>query len=185
MSVLSNDAAELRYRRFRTIGIVMILFGVLLTAALAFAGAAWVGLVFVVIGIGLVVSARAQLARSRYEPFDYDGELDVVGESFHTRDLHDIYMAAGQDSNRLLTAVLLPEPNNPHDPNAIAVGIAIGERRRLVGHLPRAIAAEVAPRLAPYIARGVIPSVSAIIDEPFTGDRGDTIYKVRIFRTPT
>lgn len=46
--------------------------------------------------------------------------LDVVGESFHQEELRELYNEV-QDS--WLAGFLMPEPLNPHDPNAVAVVI--------------------------------------------------------------
>ncbi len=184
VTVLSTPAAERRFRRFRVLGIVFLVVGFVLLLALITTGAWWLGLLLAVAGFGLTMSARSQLARSRYEPFVYDGYLDVVGEANYVKDIDAIYRSIGQDSNTRVTAALLPEPNNPHDPNAVAVGLAVGDRRRIVGYLPRETAAEVRPLVQSYLARNVIPSVTATI-EPFVPDDTTTLlYKVRIFTTP-
>ncbi len=46
--------------------------------------------------------------------------LDVVGESFHQEELRNLYNEV-QDS--WLSGFLMPEPLNPHDPNAVGVMI--------------------------------------------------------------
>lgn len=40
---------------------------------------------------------------------------------------------------------IVPEPNNPHDPNALAVHVAHGGAVWHVGYIPRDVAAEIAP----------------------------------------
>jgi hypothetical protein len=62
--------------------------------------------------------------------------LKVAGASYRMESLQDAAFAPG---NRL---ALVPEPENPHDRNAVAVWDA--ERRVQVGYVP----AEVAPELA-------------------------------------
>lgn len=42
---------------------------------------------------------------------------------------------------------LEPEPENPHDENAIAVWVATSEGPQHVGYIPRYLAAEIAPHL--------------------------------------
>jgi HIRAN domain len=75
-------------------------------------------------------------------------EVGVVGESHYQDALTAIVGGKGPDSVRIPTqATLVPEPDNPYDPNAVAVYIA----GRKVGHLPRPAAhafAPVARRLA-------------------------------------
>lgn len=46
--------------------------------------------------------------------------LDVVGESFHQEELRDLY---NQVQDSWLPGFLMPEPLNPHDPNAVGVMI--------------------------------------------------------------
>jgi len=46
--------------------------------------------------------------------------LDVVGESFHQEELRALY---NQVQDSWLSGFLMPEPLNPHDPNAISVMI--------------------------------------------------------------
>lgn len=67
--------------------------------------------------------------------------LSVVGESFH-RDELDAITGGGVGEHRLW-AFLLREPQNPHDPNAIAVVV----KERIVGHL----SADRAMRTAPWL----------------------------------
>jgi hypothetical protein len=42
---------------------------------------------------------------------------------------------------------VVPEPTNPHDPNALAVHVALNGKVEHCGYVPRALAAEVAPHL--------------------------------------
>ncbi len=56
-------------------------------------------------------------------------------------------------------AALVPEPDNPHDPNAVMV--QIGER--LVGYLPRDTAVAYGPMLAAVAARGRTAACEAMI----------------------
>ena len=51
--------------------------------------------------------------------------LDVVGEGFRQEDLRKVYNKV-QES--WLSGVLMPEPLNPHDPNAVAVIVIYPER---------------------------------------------------------
>jgi hypothetical protein len=46
--------------------------------------------------------------------------LDVVGESFHQNELRALY---NQVQDSWLSGFLMPEPLNPHDPNAVSVMI--------------------------------------------------------------
>jgi hypothetical protein len=70
--------------------------------------------------------------------------LEVVGELAHQDALWELSCGTvGQRVRRGVVAVLVPEPENPYDPNAIAVQID----GRIIGYLPRAIAKEYLPGL--------------------------------------
>lgn len=66
--------------------------------------------------------------------FDGDFELNVVGESHYQEALEKAAGGRSAQGARLeITALLIPEPDNPHDGNAVAVWIEGGQ----VGHLSR------------------------------------------------
>ena len=98
-------------------------------------------------------------------------DLEVVGELSYQGALWQLSGGAVGDKIRCDTvAVLVPEPTNPHDPNAIAVHIS----GHLVGYLPRGAAQEYLPgvrhlmsKLGGYIAlRGVIVGGGYYADGP-------------------
>lgn len=65
---------------------------------------------------------------------DYDFECEVVGESHHQQHLQALAGKHGKDSAEVLTtALLLPEPNNPHDKNAVRIYLS----GKAVGYLPK------------------------------------------------
>jgi hypothetical protein len=68
-------------------------------------------------------------------------KIPVVGLGHYTAAVRDTVKAAPADG--IMAALLLPEPSNPHDPNAIAVYMAGG----LVGHVPRHTAEVLQPAL--------------------------------------
>lgn len=81
-----------------------------------------------------------------------DGYRAVVGESFHQDALIATVplTAPGEEGRPMFLAVLVAEPENPYDPNAIAVHSAAGK----VGHLSRADAVDYAPVMAALAERG-------------------------------
>jgi HIRAN domain-containing protein len=82
----------------------------------------------------------------------HDGadDLEVVGESNYQDALWSLCGGSPGDRIRCETvAVLVPEPDNPHDANAIAVRID----GRVVGYLPARIAAAYVPGLRELMAR--------------------------------
>ena len=73
--------------------------------------------------------------------------INVAGESHYQDALH----AITQGQQRLeTTAALIPEPTNPHDPNAVRVEID----EKLVGYLPRAQAVAYGPLVREPAERG-------------------------------
>lgn len=65
--------------------------------------------------------------------------VDVAGESHHVDAIREA--VARTPAGEAYTALLIPEPSNPHDPNAVAVNL----QGQCVGYLPRDIAAVMAP----------------------------------------
>ena len=71
--------------------------------------------------------------------------LEVVGESYRQDELSRIVGGRTEEYvEHPVIAVLMPEPSNPHDPNAIAVWVHGGAQ---VGYLPRELAARYRPGL--------------------------------------
>jgi len=71
-------------------------------------------------------------------------EVQVAGESFHEDAIHAVEERSSPGSP--LVAVLVPDPGNPYDSNAVAVEVN-GE---LVGFLPRDMARRVQPAIAAF-----------------------------------
>lgn len=85
-------------------------------------------------------------------------EVQVAGESFH----EDAIRAAESSSpGSPLAAVIVPEPDNAHDPNAVAVYV----NGQHVGYLPRETARRAQPAIAAFIDAhdGRLPSCPAEI----------------------
>lgn len=77
-------------------------------------------------------------------PHPGDDDLEVVGESAYQAALWAICGGSGGDRVRhQIVAVLVPEPTNPYDANAISVQVD----GHVVGYLPRDIAAQYLPAL--------------------------------------
>jgi hypothetical protein len=66
--------------------------------------------------------------------YEGDEDLEVVGESRYQEALARTVQEIGTE----VPAILVPEPENPHDPNAVAIWVAGGR----VGYLRRDVAAE-------------------------------------------
>lgn len=175
-----------RYRTYRTLAIIFIALGVILTLALIVTPVWILGVIMALAGLALLASARGQLKRAttfdptNFEPLAYDGDLDVVGEAAYAEPIRLVYTATGASPTHVHDAVLVHERTNKQDPNAIGVVIPHDGKQYPVGYLPRATAAAVLPIVTSYTQRGKSPTVAAMIGEPFEGERGDTIQQVKI-----
>lgn len=84
-----------------------------------------------------------------------DEQIEVVGEQFYAKEIRKLFRECGMpitaagctlDSE---VCFLVPEPWNPHDPNAVAVMV----RTFHVGHLPADLARRYHGHLIPYARR--------------------------------
>lgn len=74
-------------------------------------------------------------------------EVHVVGETFHEDAIRALHL--GAQPGRDLKGMLAPEPDNPHDRNAVAVCM----EGRQVGHLAASVAKQVQPALLGFSAK--------------------------------
>jgi hypothetical protein len=86
-------------------------------------------------------------------------------------------MAAGET----VSGTLRREPDNPHDPAAVAVWWRLGPAEGMLGHLPRSVAGRIAPELDSGQAWDVV-SVDVLIDPMYPDRPGAT---VRLARPPS
>ncbi len=99
--------------------------------------------------------------------------VNVAGESHYQEALRALTGSDGGESvRREFQAVLAPEPENRHDPNAVRVLIA--DRR--VGHLPREEAAAYRPMLERLAERGRRGSCEALVS-----GRGGSTSNIGVF----
>jgi hypothetical protein len=86
------------------------------------------------------------------------GRLSVVGESFYQEALHTV--AGGRafgydfDEHYPVTVVLFPEPENPHDTNAVRIDVLQRDRSLKVGYLSREVAKAYQPILLELRKKG-------------------------------
>lgn len=88
--------------------------------------------------------------------------LPAVGESHYQRALEAICGRRGRSWTEVtceVTAVLVPEPSNPYDPEAVMVTVD----GRQVGHLSRADARAYAEVIALAVQRGGYPVCRALV----------------------
>ncbi len=92
----------------------------------------------------------------------------IVGESHYQDQLRAIAAGRAEKGERVeFRVVLMPEPKNKYDPNAVAV---YTENGGIVGHLSREDAEDYQPAITAFIkTRGKYPSCNAMM----AGGRGD------------
>ena len=84
-----------------------------------------------------------------------DEQIEVVGEQFYAKEIRRLFREGGMPITAAGCTLesevcfLVPEPWNPHDPNAVAVMV----RTFHVGHLPADLARRYHGRLIPYAQR--------------------------------
>ena len=82
-------------------------------------------------------------------------QIEVVGEQFYPKEIRKLFRECGMPITAAGCTLesemcfLVPEPWNPHDPNAVAVMV----RTFHVGHLPAALARRYHGHLIPYAQR--------------------------------
>ncbi|GAA0284475.1 HIRAN domain-containing protein [Cryptosporangium japonicum] len=86
---------------------------------------------------------------------------EVAGETHHLAAIQGLFGGSIPDDGAEMEtpALLVPDPHNPHDRNAVEVRC----RGALVGYLPREDAARYAPILTELVRQGWTPSVSASV----------------------
>lgn len=92
------------------------------------------------------------VAGARLEPPRYplEEQVEVAGETYYSKGIKAVYREAGLPITdggttlKDLQCILVPEPWNPHNPDAVAV--MIGQHQ--VGHLPADLACDYAEPLA-------------------------------------
>ena len=103
----------------------------------------------------------------RLAPLPDCGRVPVVGESHYQRALHLAASgrAAGDGFDRHIgvTAVLVPEPTNKWDRNAVRVDVVMGMQSLKVGYLSMDLAAEYQPELLKLARQGVLGTCDARI----------------------
>ena len=87
-----------------------------------------------------------------------DEQVEVVGEQYYPKEIRKLFRDCGLPITPAGVSVenepcfLVPEPWNPHDPNAVAVMV----RKYHVGHLPADLAKRYHPVLIPYAQRRLL-----------------------------
>lgn len=107
--------------------------------------------------------------------------VEVVGESHHTREIRALFPAHLNSSGQELTipVTITHEIGNPHDKNAVQVCASTG----VLGHLSREDAARYAPALSRLQARGKTPATTARVwgqQGYFDSDSKEFVGSVRL-----
>jgi hypothetical protein len=100
------------------------------------------------------------VGQMRHEPFrePLEEQIEVVGETYHVKGISRVFAdmsIAVTDSGATiedLQCLLVPEPWNPHDPNAVAV--TVGPHH--VGYIPAEMAVNYAPPLLKLAATNTL-----------------------------
>ncbi len=102
-----------------------------------------------------------------------DEDLEVVGESRYQEHLRFICGDPDHKARQTVTAILVPEPDNAYDPNAVSVQIA----GSIVGYLPRDVAAEYLPGLRRLMAtnNGYIALEGVVVGGGMVGNRAASL----------
>ncbi|RYP81226.1 hypothetical protein EKO23_23860 [Nocardioides guangzhouensis] len=123
-------------------------------------------------GAGRSANSEQEQVRQTATAHLYTGEedLEVVGESRYQEHLRSI--CGGDPANKVLqavTAVLVPEPDNPYDSNAVCVQI----EGAVVGYLPRDVAAQYLPGLSQLMTErhGYIALEGVVVGGGMIGSR--------------
>jgi hypothetical protein len=111
-------------------------------------------------------------------PLPDDGRVGVVGESHYQQALSLVCQGkiSGDDfdSHIPVTAVLVPEPENAWDENAVRIDVRIGDRTVKVGYLSTEIAQKYQPELLKLRDKGFLCTCPARIAGG--GDKNYGIY---------
>jgi len=120
---------------------------------------------------------------SEFELWNRGGwpRVDVVGEKFHEAEIRRLFPAGLTTGSSEFqgTAHLVPEPNNPHDPNAIAVRVD----GNLIGYLAKEQASRYVGVISTLVRNGYYPTTACQVwayeyqDWEGTDRRGRDIYK--------
>ncbi len=110
-------------------------------------------------------SVEEMVARLTHEAprHPLDEQVEVVGETYNAKGIKKVFADAGRpitSGGSTLddeTCILVPEPWNPYDPNAVAVAVG----RHQVGHLPKELAIDYARGLGALAARGLLATGEA------------------------
>lgn len=100
----------------------------------------------------------------------YPENVLAVGEMVDAADMKALGWTGEADASADVPVVLIRNPDNEHDANAVEVHVpSLGRRRSMIGHVPR----DLAERLAPSLDRGDVwhATVAAVLVTPEHPDR--------------
>lgn len=91
-------------------------------------------------------------------------DIDIVGESHYFIALNRAKEGAEIDgSRRVITTVLVPDPNNKFDKNAIQVCAVVNEQMEQIGHLSRGRALDYRRAIELWQSKGYFMSCKAAL----------------------
>lgn len=149
----------------------------------------WVGGIWLTIRVGKAADARkaAEIAEQTMpvpvdellEPLSSRGRQKVVGEQYRSHALkaaiagRRVGKPGKWETALRAPAYLIAETENPHDPRAVAVSLAVDGGALKVGYLPREDAARYQPLLTHLAAQGRVASCDAGIVQ---GGHGPQVF---------
>lgn len=104
--------------------------------------------------------------------------VKVRGVSFHPEypeNLHRLRALGGGEAGGEIEGSLIREPDNTHDPNAVAVLMA----GQIVGHVPRGLAERLGPEIDDG-ARFAVDTAAVLVDPDHEDRPGLEIFCVRM-----
>ncbi len=108
---------------------------------------------------GVVIPAAPE---SAFVALNDDGDVDVVGWSAYQEPLR--YLARQVHEDDEVTFALVPEPQNPHDANAVRVDALHESATFTVGYLPARIAGAYQPGLLNLARQGKVGTADGSLD---------------------
>jgi len=102
---------------------------------------------------------NTQASAGGYVRLGGDGDVAVVGEEYYQDTLR--WLSSTVQERDQITAALIPEPTNAHDPNAVRIDVLHEGQRYTVGYLSAKVAPAYQSVLIPLAQQGVVGTVAA------------------------
>lgn len=108
-------------------------------------------------------------------------DFDIVGESHYQDTLEDVCGGRSEDAaDHDTLAILIPQPDNPHDRNAVRVVMLVDDEMETVGYLSRDQAVPYHQRMAQMGLSRRLAGCRAKIVGGWEGPRGSGHFGVKL-----